>query len=132
LATAHDSAITQACAAGSLELNPFLPLVAHSLLETLDLLTGATRILRRFCVEGLAADEERCRSHVQASTAVVTALVARIGYQAACAVAGKAGLRRCSIREVVLSDGILTESEFAELTTPEAVCRLGSPENDHG
>jgi aspartate ammonia-lyase len=132
LATAHDSAITQACASGSLELNPFLPLVAHSLLETLDLLTGATRILRRFCVEGLAADEERCQSHVQASTAVVTALVARIGYQTACTVAGKANERRCSIREVVLADGILSESEFAELTTPEAVCRLGSPENDHG
>jgi len=128
LVMAHDVAIAQACAAGSLELNPFLPLVAHCLLDSLDLLAGAARILRRFCVEGITADEERCRAHVEASTAVVTALVARVGYEAACTVARKATERRCSIRDVVLADGILTEAEFFELTTPEAVCRLGSPD----
>jgi aspartate ammonia-lyase len=128
LVMAHDATIAQACAAGSLELNPFLPLVAHCLLDSLDLLAGAARILCRFCVEGMTADEERCRAHVDASTAVVTALVGRVGYKAACAIARKASERGCSIRDVVLADGILTEAEFAELTTPEAVCRLGSPD----
>jgi aspartate ammonia-lyase len=55
-------------------------------------------------------------------------LVARLGYEAASTIAGKASERRCSIRDVVLADGVLTEAEFAELTTPEAVCRLGSPD----
>ena len=50
-----------ACASGSLELNPFLPLVAACLLESLDLLARADDILRRHCVEGLEADEARCR-----------------------------------------------------------------------
>jgi len=127
LVVAHDTAITQACAAGSLELNPFLPLVAHSLLESLDLLTGAARILGRLCVQGLKADEKRCQAHVQASTAVVTALVSRLGYEVACAVVSKAQERACSIREVVISEGLLDEQEFAALTSPEAVCRLGSP-----
>jgi len=130
LVTAHDAAITQACAAGSLELNPFLPLVAHCLLDSLDLLARAAGILRRLCVEGVTADEDRCRAHVQASTAVVTALVARVGYEAASNIAHKASERRCSIREVVLAGGILSEREFDELTTPEAVCRLGSPERE--
>jgi aspartate ammonia-lyase len=76
----------------------------------------------------MTADEERCRAHVHASTAVVTALVARLGYEAACAIAGKASERRCSIRDVVLADGILSAPEFDELTSPEAVCRLGSPD----
>jgi aspartate ammonia-lyase len=128
LVMAHDAAIAQACAAGSLELNPFLPLVAHCLLDSLDLLARAARILCRFCVEGMTADEERCRAHVNASTAVVTALVARLGYEAASAIARKASERRSTIREVVLADGALTEREFDELTTPEAVCRLGSPD----
>jgi aspartate ammonia-lyase len=128
LVMAHDATIAQACAAGSLELNPFLPLVAHCLLESLDLLTGAARILCRLCVEGISANEERCQAHVDASTAVVTALVARLGYEAACAIARKASERRGSIRDVVLADGILTEAEFSELTTPEAVFRLGSPD----
>jgi aspartate ammonia-lyase len=128
LVMAHDAAIAQACAAGSLELNPFLPLVAHCLLDSLDLLAGAIRILCRFCVQGMTADEERCRAHVNASTAVVTALVAHVGYQAASAIARKASERHVTIREVVLADGILSGQEFDELTTPEAVCRLGSPD----
>ena len=57
----HDATITMACAAGSLELNPFLPLVADCLLESLDLLARADDILRRHCIEGLEADEARCR-----------------------------------------------------------------------
>ena len=130
LVMAHDAALAQACAAGSLELNPFLPLVAHCLLDSLDLLARAAGILRRFCVEGMTADEDRCRAHVQASTALVTALVARVGYEAASNIAHKASERRCSIREVVLAEGVLSEQEFDELTTPEAVCRLGSPERD--
>ena len=128
LVMAHDVAIAQACAAGSLELNPFLPLVAHCLLDSLDLLARSVGILRRLCVEGMTADEDRCRAHVQASTAVVTALVARVGYDAACTIACKASERHCTIREVVLAEGILREPEFDELTTPEAVCRLGSPD----
>ena len=128
LVMANDNAIAQACAAGSLELNPFLPLVAHCLLDSLDLLARAAGILCRHCVQGMTADEERCRAQVNASTAVVTALVERVGYQAASAIAHKASERRCSIREVVLADGILPERELDELTTPESVCRLGSPE----
>jgi aspartate ammonia-lyase len=131
LVMAHDQAIAQACAAGSLELNPFLPLIAHSLLESLDLLAGAARILNRLCVRDMTADAQRCQAHVQASTAVVTALVGRLGYEAACAVAAKAQARGCSIHDVVLVDGLLSEKEFAELTSPEAVCRLGSPEAPH-
>jgi aspartate ammonia-lyase len=128
LVMANDNAIAQACAAGSLELNPFLPLVAHCLLDSLDLLARAAGILCRHCVQGMTADEERCRAQVNASTAVVTALVERVGYQAASAIARKASERRCSIREVVLADGILPEHELDGLTTPESVCRLGSPE----
>ena len=54
-----------ACGLGSLELNPFLPLVADCLLESLDLLARACEILRRYCVEGIEADEARCAAHVR-------------------------------------------------------------------
>jgi aspartate ammonia-lyase len=127
LVMAHDAAIAQACAAGSLELNAFFPLIAHSLLDSLDLLAGAARALNRLCVAGMVADEKRCQAHVKASTATVTALVATIGYEAACVVARKAHERGCSIHDVVIADKLLSEQDFAELTSPEAVCRLGSP-----
>ena len=52
LVMGHDATIAIACASGSLELNPFLPLVADCLLESLDLLARADDILRRHCVDG--------------------------------------------------------------------------------
>ena len=123
---AHDQAITQACALGNLELNPFLPLVADALLNSLDLLANACSILYRFCVVGLEADEERCRRQVDGATASVTALVERIGYQAAQEVAAAAAAAGQSVREVVLERGLLREGEFETLVSPENVTRLGS------
>jgi len=123
----HDATITMACASGSLELNPFLPLVADSLLESLDLLTRANDLLRRHCVEGIEADESRCRELVENSTAAVTALVPALGYERAGEVAKLARANHQSIRETVIAQGWLTGEQFDELISPEAVCRLGTP-----
>jgi aspartate ammonia-lyase len=124
---AHDQAITSACSLGNLELNAFLPLVADALLTSLDLLTNACSIFRRLCVEGIEADEARCRGHVESSTATVTALVSRIGYAAAQDVAQAAIDESKTIREMVLARGLLTTAEYDQLTSMEAVMRLGSP-----
>jgi len=123
----YDEAIGAAAAMGSLELNPFLPLIAASLLESLRLLTAACDILRRHCVEGLEADEARCRAHVEASSAVATALVPAIGYDAACAVVQRAHETGQTIRAAALAMGVLQPQEFDELLSAEAVCRLGMP-----
>ena len=123
----HDLALTQAGALGSLELNAFLPLIADALLTSLGLLTRACTILRRHCVEGLAADEERCRRMVDSATATVTALVGRLGYEAAAAIAEQARTQGLTIRAAALASGRLTAAEFDDLTSAEAVTRLGSP-----
>ena len=124
----HDATITMACAAGSLELNPFLPLVADCLLESLDLLTRADDILRRHCIDGLQADEARCRRHVENSTAAATALLPVLGYERAGEAAKLAVENSQSVRETVIAQSWLTGAEFDVLISPEAVCRLGSPE----
>jgi len=124
---AYDQAIAHACSAGSLELNPFLPLVADALLNSLDLLTNACSILRRNCVEGLEADADRCRQHVQSSTATLTALVAAIGYEKTQEIARQAQHSTRTIREVVVERGFLTQQQFEELVSPAAVMRLGTP-----
>jgi aspartate ammonia-lyase len=123
----HDATIAQACAAGCLELNPFLPLVADCLLESLDLLARADDILRRHCVDGITANEARCRQHVENSTATATALVAALGYERASTVARLATSSGKSLREIVIQQGWLTGAAFDELISPEAVCRLGTP-----
>ena len=123
----NDQMIAQACAMGNLELNPFLPLVADALLGSLSLLTGACNIFRRYCVEGLAADEKRCRQHVESATAIVTALVEVIGYQTAQDVAAAAAAEGKSVREIVLQCKLMSPQRFDELISAEAVTRLGSP-----
>jgi aspartate ammonia-lyase len=124
---ANDQAIAQACSLGSLELNPFLPLVADALLGSLDLLRNSCSIFRRFCIAGLEADEARCRRNVEGATAVLTALAERIGHEAATEVAHAARESGKSVREIVLERGLVTGPEFDELISPERVMRLGYP-----
>jgi aspartate ammonia-lyase len=124
LAIAHDHALTFAVSLGSLELHPFMPLVAHSLLESFDLLARACDILRRHCVEGLEADEERCRRHVENGTAAATALLPLLGYEETCALVARA--QGQSLKDQGIQEGLFTEEQFRELTSAEAVNQLGS------
>ena len=128
LVMSYDQTIALAAGLGSLELNPFLPLIAVCLLDSLELLARADETLRRHCVEGLEADEERCRAHVHASSAAATALVPEIGYEAASDVVRAARERGLTIREVIVNDGLLSAEQYDELLSAEAVCRLGMPD----
>jgi aspartate ammonia-lyase len=123
----NDLSITMACAHGNLELNAFLPLVAECLLESLDLLRQAALSLATLCVDGMLADEERCRSHVEGSTAVVTALVPALGYERACELALRASRESRSVRDLVVGDGLLSDAEFDALISVRAVMSLGEP-----
>jgi aspartate ammonia-lyase len=127
LVMGHDQVIAAACAAGSLELNPFLPLVAHCLLGSIDLLASAADVLRRHAVAGLEADEQRCRAHVEGSTAVATALVPLVGYEKATGIARRARETGRTVRDVAVGDGFVTAEQFDDILRPEAVCRLGMP-----
>jgi aspartate ammonia-lyase len=124
---ANDQAIAQACAMGNLELNPFLPLVADALLQSLDLLRNACRIFREHCVAGMEANESRCRIHVEGATASLTAMVEVLGYEKAQALAARARAEGKLVREIVVGDGYLSPEQFDRLISPENVARLGSP-----
>ena len=125
---ANDQAIAQAVSMGSLELNAFMPLIADRLLESLDLLTNACSIFRRLCVEGIQANEVRCRSHVESSTAVITALVEVLGYEKATDIARRVRESGQSVKAVILAECLMDSQQFDRLTSSENVTRLGSPQ----
>jgi aspartate ammonia-lyase len=127
LVMAHDQAITMACSLGNLELNAFLPLVADTLLASIELMTRAADAFRTLCVEGIEADEAHCRRRVQNATAAVTVLVGRFGYPAAQDIAQAAHQAGRGVREIVLERGLLSADEFDALFSAEAVTRLGTP-----
>jgi len=124
---AYDQAIASAAGMGSLELNPFLPLIAEAFLNGVDLLTNAADILARHCIDGLEADAERCRRAVTGTTATATALLPVLGYEATARITAEAAAGGRGIREVALEHG-LSAADFDALISPEAVCRLGSPD----
>jgi len=124
---AYDQALTQAVTLGNLELNPFLPLVADALLNSLNLLINASAILHTFCVSGITPNRDRCRAQVESGTAVVTALVEEIGYETAQDIARAAHSEGKSIREIVLQRGLMNEESFNQLISPDRITRLGIP-----
>jgi aspartate ammonia-lyase len=131
LVMGHDQVVAHAASRGDLELNAFMPLIADSLLHSCDLLARACTLLRAHCVEGIEADETRCRAHIDGSTAMATALVSVLGYDTASKIAREATTAGRTVRETVLEQGLLTAAQFDELITAEAVCRLGMPEVLH-
>ena len=125
-AVSNNNTITHAVGMGSLELNAFMPLIADKLLETVTLLTNASAIFAEFCVNGITANEDSCREHIQTSTAVVTALVGHLGYEKAQEIAKLADKNGITIKDAAISQKYLSSEEFENLITPEAVNRLGS------
>lgn len=88
-------------AGGFLELNVSMPLLAACLLESIDLLAAAAKVLRERCVEGIAANEERCRELIELSLSMVTALAPRIGYDRASAIAKESVATGRTVRELL-------------------------------
>jgi aspartate ammonia-lyase len=128
----YDAMIVQAASAGNLELNHLYPLIADAMLTSIDLLTNACEVFARECIEGIEADRERCRCTVRGSTAILTALIERIGYDEAEQLANELERRGsdgpCDIEKLVLEKGLMTAEEFAQATSPENVLKLGSAE----
>ncbi len=121
----NDQVITTASGLGNLELNQFLPLIADALLENLSILIKAVNLFNVNCVKEISANEELCKLNVENSTATITALLPKIGYKKASEVLQLAKNESISIREAVVKIKFLSESEYKELITPEAVCKLG-------
>ena len=115
----NDTAVGIAGARGNFELNVNKPLIAYDVLHSIELLEGACRSFREYCVEGLQPDEARIRQHLESSLMLVTALNPVIGYDKAADVAKKAHREGTSLREAAVALGYLTGEQFDEAVRPE-------------
>ncbi len=79
---ANDTIVTDAAARGTLQINEFLPLLAHALLESLDMLINIDGLLALH-VRGIEANQEKCEAYFNASPMIITALLPEIGYEKA-------------------------------------------------
>jgi fumarate hydratase class II len=114
-----DAAIAFAGSQGNFELNVAKPLLAYDLLTQIDLLADALRSFTEHCAAGIAPNELRLRASVDASLMLVTALVPRIGYDAAAKVARKAHAEGTTLREAAIALGVVSGEEYDALVRPE-------------
>ena len=121
LVAGHDLTITMAAEAGQMELNAFEPVVFYNLFESLTALTGAVSTLTDHCITGITADRERCRTLMEASAGIATALCPYIGYQKSAEIAKAALKSNRTVRELVLEEHLMTAAELEQVLDPYAM-----------
>ena len=110
----NDTTITFAGSQGNFELNTMLPVMAHNVLESTEILTKGIAAFTEKCIKGLEANADKMLENVEKNTILVTALVPKLGYDVASEIAKEAIETDKTIKEVVLSRGLMSEKEIAE------------------
>jgi aspartate ammonia-lyase len=115
----NDLTVTLAAEGGQLELNVFEPVIVQSLFESIEMLKNGMNTLKYRCIDGITANEERCRNMVYNSIGLVTALNPYIGYEASTQLAKEALVSNKSVYELVLQKGLLSKEQLDTILSPE-------------
>ena len=102
----NDAAITVGGLQGHFELNVFVPLIARNLLDSIELLASAARLLAAKCVDGIEANRKQCERYAELTLSAATALNPSIGYDAATEIVKEAAASGRSLREVAREAGV--------------------------
>ncbi|MGH7423234.1 MAG: class II fumarate hydratase, partial [Candidatus Methylomirabilales bacterium] len=121
----NDACITVGGQGGYFELNVMMPIMAHTLLQSITLLSSATRIFVDKCLVGIRADEARCAELIEQSLAMCTALAPVIGYDAAAKIAKESHETGKTVRQVALEHRILPEEELNRILDPWRMTERG-------
>jgi fumarate hydratase, class II len=105
----NDVAITVGGMQGHLELNVFVPLLARNLLESIRLLSAASRLLAEKCVDGIEANRENAERYAELTLSAATALNPYIGYDRAAEIVKTAATTGRSLRDVAREAGVSDE-----------------------
>jgi len=120
----NDAVITLAATYGAFELNTMLPVVAHNLLQSIELLANGARVFSRRAIEGLKANAAKCESNIENSLAMCTALAPAIGYDKAAAIAKVAYQTGRTVREVAREMAGLSPQDLDRLLDPRTQAGL--------
>jgi len=121
----NEALITVAASQGHFELNVFKPVLAHAMLQSVQLLSDAARSFTDRCVVGIRANELRIREQLERSLMLVTALAPKIGYDKAARIAKAAHAKGTTLREEAIRSGFVTAEEFDKVVDPKKMVRPG-------
>jgi fumarate hydratase class II len=112
LVIGHDATIVVAGMNGNLDLNVMMPVIAHALLEQIEVTAAACRVFARRCVRGIKANVERCAEYAELTGQLVTAIAPVVGYDRAAELYKKAVARNVPIRQVLEEEKVLPKAEI--------------------
>jgi fumarate hydratase class II len=122
----NDAVVTFAGTFGNFELNTMQPVAAYNLLQSIELLTSASRVFARRCIAGLEADAEKCQGNIEQSLAMCTALAPEIGYDKAAKIAKVAYESNRTVREVALEISGLGKAKLDQLLDAKSQTEPGT------
>jgi fumarate hydratase class II len=109
------------------ELNVMMPIMTHALLQSITLIANAARVMAGKCVDGIIANEDRCRELLEGNLSLATALAPKIGYDEAASIAKQAFREGRTAREVAQERQVLSDDELDEVLDARAMTRPGIP-----
>ena len=114
----NHTGITIAGSHGHFELNVFKPMIAHNILQSIDLIADSTKNFAIFCVKGIKANKKRIKEHLDNSLMLVTALAPHIGYDIAAKIAKTALKNGTTLKKETLKTGLIKEKDYEQIVDP--------------
>jgi aspartate ammonia-lyase len=122
-----DTVVTMAAQAGQLELNVMMPVIAHNIQFSIQILTNAVTKFTSSCVAGITVNESRCRRYLEESLGLVTVLAPYLGYEKAAEVAKESATTGKSISDIVLDHQLLSREQLEIILDPFPLTHPGVP-----
>ncbi len=115
----NHTGITLAGTHGHFELNVFKPLIAHNILQSIDLLADSTKNFSSFCIKGIKANKKKIKEHLDNSLMLITALAPHIGYDSASKIAKAALKNNTTLKHEAIKTGLVKEKEYEKIVDPK-------------
>ena len=115
----NHNGITMAGSHGHFELNVFKPLIAHNILQSIDLLSDSSKNFALYCIKGIKADKDKIKYYLENSLMLVTALAPKIGYDKAAKIAKSALKNKTTLKLEALKSGLINEKEYDKIVDPK-------------
>ena len=114
----NHNGITLAGTHGHFELNVFKPVIAHNILQSIDIMADSTKNFAQYCVKGIKANKKKIKDHLDNSLMLVTALAPHIGYDNAAKIAKMALKNNTTLKQETLKTGLVNEKEYERIVDP--------------
>jgi fumarate hydratase class II len=114
----NHTGITLAGSHGHFELNVFKPVIAHNVLQSIDLIADSTKNFATFCVRGIKANKQKIKEHLDNSLMLITALAPKIGYDIAAKIAKTALKNGTTLKHEALKTGLVNEKDYQRIVDP--------------